>query len=250
VAYAPAFPSEANRTLEISGRAKLRAFSGRPDAVPAGPIAGLALGTADGAPVLFGLSSGGWTALSGATAAADAWVDWSATIDFVAGAVVYRLGGARLSAGGVSALPLAATAAQARRVSFSGSGAVGAFQGVYAAGDDGTVRLYRAAIRVDGTGLEFRTVSGSDRFVIGLKDAQAGLRYVAFAAAALDTPAGDWVCAACSEPAAAGAQVDLPCAVADGEGNPIPAQFFKIYGASEPIAVGTRYGDLDVEAGE
>lgn len=250
VAYAPAFPSEANRTLEISGRAKLRAFSGRPDAVPAGPIAGLALGTADGAPVLFGLSSGGWTALSGATAAADAWVDWSATIDFGAGTVVYRLGGARLSAGGVSALPLAATAAQARRVSFSGSGAIGAFQGVYAEGDDGTVRLYRAAIRVDGTGLEFRTVSGSDRFVIGLKDAQAGLRYVAFAAASLDTPAGDWVCAACSEPAAAGAQVDLPCAVADDEGNPIPAQFFRIYGASEPIAVGTRYGDLNVEAGE
>lgn len=250
VAYAPAFPSEANRTLEISGRAKLRAFSGRPDAVPAGPIAGLALGTADGAPVLFGLSSGGWTALSGATAAADAWVDWSATIDFGAGTVVYRLGGARLSAGGVSALPLAATAAQARRVSFSGSGAIGAFQGVYAEGDDGTVRLYRAAIRVDGTGLEFRTVSGSDRFVIGLKDAQAGLRYVAFAAASLDTPAGDWVCAACSEPAAAGAQVDLPCAVADDEGNPIPAQFFRIYGASEPIAIGTRYGDLNVEAGE
>ena len=104
---------------------------------------------------------------------------------------------------------------------------------------------------MDGTGLTFSTVGSSEAFVIGLKEARAGAYYVAFAANSLDTPADDWVCAACSaSPAIGGEDVDLPCSTVDDQGNPIPSQFFRIYAAGAPVAPGTRWGDCDFVAGE
>ena len=154
--------------------------------------------------------------------------------------------------GGATALPIGvADATHAERMVFTGAGAVGSFRGVYADAGGGSVRLWEAAIRVDGSGLAFTTVGSSGAFVIGLKEARAGAYYVAFAANRLDTPADDWVCAACSaSPATGGENVDLPCSTVDDQGIPIPSQFFRIYAAGAPVAPGTRWGDCDFVAGE
>ena len=254
VAYEPAFPSEANRTLEVSGTAKLRANDGLPPSPEGAPLAGLALGVAGEAPALFGWTAGGWIALAGTAPAADTSFAWKAVVDFENGTVSYYADETPLAAaeGGATALPIGvADATHAERVVFCGAGAIGPFRGVYADAGDGSVKLWKAAIRVDGTGLTFSTVGSSEAFVIGLKEAKAGAYYVAFAANSLDTPADDWVCVACSStPAIGGENVDLPCLTVDDQGNPIPAQFFRIYAAGAPVAPGTLWGDCDFVAGE
>ena len=254
VAYEPAFPSEANRTLEVSGTAKLRANDGLPPSPEGAPLAGLALGVAGEAPALFGWTAGGWIALAGTAPAADTSFAWKALVDFANGTVTYYADGTALASasGGSTALPLGVSdATHAERVVFYGAGAIGPFRGVYADAGGGSVKLWEAAIRVDGTGLTFTTVGSSEAFVIGLKEARAGAYYVAFAANSLDTPADDWVCAACSaSPAIGGEDVDLPCSTVDVQENPIPSQFFKIYAAGAPVARGTYWRDCDFVAGE
>ena len=253
VSYEPGSPSEDGRTLEVSGTAKLPAREGVPSTPAGTPLAGIALGSANGADALYGYARDGWTALSGAAVAADSAFAWKAVVDFANGTVAYYANGTRLAAaaGGATALPLASTATHATRVAFLGRPRIGSFRGVYAEAGGGAIRLWEAAIRVDGTGLLFTTVGNAEKFVIGLKEARAGAWYAAFAANSLDTPADEWVCVACSDaPATGGENVDLPCATADEQGRPIPSRFFKIYAVGEPIAAGTSWGDYDFVAGE
>ena len=241
VSYAPAFPSESGRTLELSGTATLFAHPATPSAPEDVPLAGLTVGTVDGAPVIFGFGAAGWTALSGGAVTTNAPVAWKATLDFGAGTIAYSLGGVAFSPN--TALPVGAELAT--RVAFKGSGAISAFRGVYADLAGGSVTLCQAAIRADGTGLEFRTVGTSENFMIGLRDTVKDRWYVAFAADTLDTPEADWVCVSCEQAKADGDAVDLPCATVDAAtGEPIPSQFFKIFGASDAIPVGTAFGDL------
>ena len=212
-------------------------------------LSGIALGSANGADALYGYAQGGWTALSGAVVAADATFAWKAVLDFANGTVTYFADGTRLAANGATALPLASSATHATRVVFLGRSRIGSFRGVYAEAGGGAIQLWEAAIRVDGTGLSFTTVGTSEMFAIGLKQARAGAYYVAFAADSLDTPPDDWVCVACSDdPATGGENVDLLCATVDtATGDPIPSQFFKIFGASRKISVGTVFGRLPLQ---
>jgi len=237
VAYEPASPSEAGRPVEIGGTVTLHAHVGVPPEPSGSPLAGLAVGTVDGATVLYGYGTSGWTALSGGEVTTNTPVAWRATLDFGLGTVTYALGDVAFSP--KTSLPLGAM--QIERVVFRGNGAIGAFRGIYA---EPGLELYAASIRADGTGLSFATVGTSDKFVIGLTETVGGRYYVAFASDSLDTPKGEWVCVACERSSGDNAVVDLSCETKDAEGHPVPSRFFMIFGTDEHIDLGVAFGSV------
>ena len=242
VRYTAKTASVEGKKVRIEGRTQLAAEFGVPAAISPAPLAALAIGKEGTVQTLYGYAASGWVPFEAFRVPSDGWIDWAADLDFGAGTVTYSAGDplTALASGGATALPLASTARQVRRVTYVGSGAIDDFKGVYYIEEEASDVLvtFDAALRGGATGLTFSNVgTDTETFKIGLKDAEPGAWYVAFGCATLSSDPADWVCVACEK--ATASTFDLPASTKDR-----PAQFFKIYGATEEILPGTRLSDL------
>ena len=242
VRYTAKTASVEGKKVRIEGRTQLAPEFGVPAAISPAPLAALALGKEGTVQTLYGYAASGWVPFEAFRVPSDGWIDWAADLDFGAGTVTYSAGDplTALASGGATALPLASTARQVRRVTYVGSGAIDDFKGVYYIEEKASDVLvtFDAALRGGATGLTFSNVgTDTETFKIGLKDAEPGSWYVAFGSATLSADPADWVCVACEK--ATASTLDLPASTKDR-----PAQFFKIYGATEEILPGTRLSDL------
>ena len=242
VRYTAQTASVAGKKVRIEGRTQLAPEFGVPAAISPAPLAALALGKEGTVQTLYGYAASGWVPFEAFRVPADGWIDWAADLDFGAGTVTYSAGDplTALASGGATALPIAGTATAVRRVTYVGSGAIDDFKGVYYIEEKTSDVLvtFDAALRGGATGLTFSNAgTDTETFKIGLKNAAPGAWYVAFGCATLSSDPADWVCVACEK--AASSTVDLPASTKDR-----PAQFFKIYGATEEILPGTTLASL------
>ena len=256
VRYEPSPASPSGCKVLLSGSTELVAEYGEPAALDPSPLAGFALGRTGTAVSLYGWTADGWVALEGVRVSSPCRLDWFAEFDFDAGTVSYRAASPGthyetgdpvhdLSNAGRTALPLGNAKTRVSSVTYVGNGTVDDFDGVYYIEEKASDALVTldAAIKPGTAGLHF-TNRGTDteHFVISMDGATPGLWYVAFATDEHSSDPADWECVSCVR--AAGTEVDLSASSVDGEGNPIPSRFFKIYGAPEAIAIGTPLSDL------
>lgn len=242
VRYTAKSASVEGKKVRIEGRTKFASEFGVPAALDSAPLAALALGKEGTVQTLYGYAASGWVPFETFRVPADGWIDWAADLDFDAKTVTYSAGDplAKLVSGGTNALPIAGTARQVSRVTYIGSGAIDDFKGVYYIETNAaqTVVTDDVVIRTDGTGLTFSNV-GTDieKFVIGLKDAEAGGWYAAFGCTSLSGDRGDWLCVSCKQ--ADESAVDLPVDTDDK-----PTQFFMLFRVSGAIEPGTPLSAL------
>ena len=250
VAYEAHEASVAGKKVRLQGRAQLAAEYGAPDPISPAPLAALALGKEGTVQTLYGYAAAGWVPFPGYRVPSDGWIDWTADIDFDAGTVTYSAGDppvALADGTGATALGLANTEKkQVARVTYVGSGAIDDFHGFYyfETNLDRRVETFDAEIKTGPAGFApVSAAAGADGFKIGVRDATPGVWYVAFGCETLSGDPADWVCVSCKK--AAGSEVELDAPDADEDtGEPIPARFFKIYGASDEIDIGTPLSDV------
>ena len=97
-------------------------------------------------------------------------------------------------------------------------------------------------IRVLG-GSTRRYANIGDIIVATVKDATPGVWYAAFGCTNLSGNPADWICVACTPAEGTEVELDAP-SVDEDTREPIPARFFKVYGASEYIEPGTQLSDV------
>jgi len=250
VAYEAHEASVAGKKVRLQGRAQLAAEYGAPDPISPAPLAALALGKEGTVQTLYGYAAAGWVPFPGYRVPSDGWIDWTADIDFDAGTVTYSAGDPPVALAdetGATALGLANTEKkQVARITYVGSGAIDDFHGFYyfETNLDRRVETFDAEIKTGPAGFApVSAAAGADGFKIGVRDATPGVWYVAFGCETLSGNPADWVCVSCKK--AAGSEVELDAPDADEDtGEPIPARFFKIYGASDEIDIGTPLSDV------
>ena len=181
---------------------------------------------------------------------ADGWIDWTADIDFDAGTVTYSAGDppvALADGTGATALGLADTEKKrVARVTYVGSGAIDDFHGFYyfETNLDQRVETFDAEIKTGAAGFAPAVAgTGGAGFEIGVRDATPGVWYVAFGCATLSGKPTEWKCVSCV--CAEGTEVSLDAPTVDEDTNEsLPARFFKVYGATEPIDIGTPLSEV------
>ena len=250
VVYQAEHASETGKKVRIQGRTQLAPEFGEPDAISPAPLAALALGQEGTVRTLYGYAASGWVPFADYRVPSDGWIDWTADIDFDAGTVTYSAGDppvALADGAGATALGLAnTTKRQVSRVTYVGSGAIDDFHGFYyfETNLDQHVETFDAAIKTGAAGFAPANAgSGGDDFKIGVRDATPGEWYVAFGCPTLSGDPADWKCVSCV--LAEGTEVSLEAPTVDDDtGESLPARFFRVYGISGEIDIGTRLSEV------
>lgn len=250
VVYQADHASETGKKVRIQGRTQLAPEFGEPDPISPAPLAALALGKEGTVKTLYGYAASGWVPFADYRVPSDGWIDWTADIDFDAGTVTYSAGDppvALADGTGATALALANTAKkQVARVAYVGSGAIDDFHGFYyfETNLDQRVETFDAEIKTGAAGFAPAAAgTGGAGFEIGVRDATPGVWYVAFGCATLSGKPTEWKCVSCV--CAEGTEVSLDAPTVDEDTNEsLPARFFKVYGATERIDIGTPLSEV------
>ena len=249
VVYQAERASETGKKVRIQGRTQLSPEFGEPDPISPAPLAALALGKEGTVQTLYGYAASGWVPFADYRVPADGWIDWTADIDFDAETVTYSAGDppvALADGTGATALAIANTEKKTvRTVTYVGSGAIDDFHGFYyfETNLDQHVETFDAAIKTGAAGFAPVNAGAGDGFKIGIRDATPGVWYVAFGCTNLSANPTNWICVACTPASGNEVELDAPT-VDENTHESLPARFFKVYGASDEIDIGTPLSDV------